>query len=85
MRLEQVLASIGANVRSLRKQRELTQEQLAERADLDLRFVQRVEHGQTNLSVAVLVSLARALGVKPEDFFVPARLGATRLGRPPRR
>ena len=84
MRLEQVLTSIGANVRALRTERKLTQGELAERADLDLRFVQRVEYGQTNLSVAVLVALAHALGVKPEDFFAPARLPAARRGRPSR-
>jgi transcriptional regulator with XRE-family HTH domain len=83
--LNSVLESIGANVRALRLRRGLTQEQLAERADLDLRFVQRVERGQTNLSVAVLVALSTVLEVRPEQLFKAAKVGKARVGRPPKK
>ncbi len=84
-RLEQVLSHIGANVRARRQKLELTQERLAELSDLDLRFVQRVERGQTNLSVAVLVALAGVLETTPAAFFKPATMPAPRVGRPPKR
>jgi transcriptional regulator with XRE-family HTH domain len=60
----------------------LTQEKLAEAAGLDLRFLQRIERGRTNLSVAVLVALAEALGVSPGGLFRKAALPEARRGRP---
>jgi transcriptional regulator with XRE-family HTH domain len=77
-----VLRHIGANVNARRRALGLTQQVLADRADLDLRFVQRVERGQTNLSVAVLVALAGVLETEPEALFAPARLSPARVGRP---
>lgn len=38
----------AANVRRLRGEQGLTQEQAAERADLDPRFYQRCEYGEAN-------------------------------------
>lgn len=72
----------------MRRQREragLTQEKLAEAAELDLRFLQRVERGKTNLSVSVLVSLADALDVAPGFLLKKASLPPPRAGRPPLR
>ena len=83
-RLEQVLGHIGANVHARRTRRALTQEGLAVLAGLDLRFVQRVERGRTNLSVAVLIALAEVLECSPAALLEPATLLAPRVGRPPR-
>jgi transcriptional regulator with XRE-family HTH domain len=60
----------------------MTQEALAELADLDLRFIQRIERGSTNLSVSVLVALADALQVAPTALFREAKLTPPRPGRP---
>jgi transcriptional regulator with XRE-family HTH domain len=75
---------IGANVSRARARAGLTQEKLAEAAEVDLRFLQRVERGRTNLSVAVLVALADALGVAPGSLLRKAALSKARRGRPPR-
>ena len=80
-----LLEAIAANVRRIRLQRGFTQEMLAERAGQDLSYVQRVERGATNLSIAVLVSLASALDVAPSLLLRKARRIATRRGRPPKR
>ncbi|MDC0742605.1 helix-turn-helix transcriptional regulator [Polyangium sp. rjm3] len=69
-------------MRRLRLSRGLTQEQLAEAAELDLRFLQRVERGQTNVGVAVVVALADALAVAPGVLFRKARLPEAKPGRP---
>lgn len=74
---------IGANVYRARLRNGWTQEKLAEAADLDLRFLQRVERGKTNLSVVVVVALADALGVTPGSLFKKAVLPEVRRGRPP--
>jgi transcriptional regulator with XRE-family HTH domain len=76
------LRFIAANTRRWRLRRGLTQEALAEIADLDLRFIQRIERGSTNLSVSVLISLADALALNPTQLFRAAKLEAARPGRP---
>ena len=76
---------IGANLHRARVRAGLTQEQLAEKAELDLRFLQRVERGQTNLSVSVLVALADALAIKPGRLLARAEMPPAQRGRPPRR
>lgn len=81
-RAQELFAYIGANVYRARVRAGLTQEQLAEAAELDLRFLQRVERGKTNLSVAVVVALADALGVAPGSLFKKARLPEVQRGRP---
>ena len=82
-RAEEVLESIAANVVRLRTARGYTQEALAERAELDLRYLQRVERAKVNLSVAVLAQLADALDVAPGRLFRRAKLAPARRGRPP--
>lgn len=77
-----VLGYIGANVRRLRLAKGLTQEALAEAADLDLRFLQRVERAQTNVSVPVIVALADALEVLPGALFRKGVLPEAKPGRP---
>lgn len=60
---------VGANIRRFRKERGLTQEQLAHNANLDLRYLGGIERGEHNPTVAVLGCLAEALDVHPGDFF----------------
>jgi len=60
---------VGANVRRLRKERKLTQEQLAMETEIDLTYLGGIERGRRNPSVSVLARLAEALGVHPRDMF----------------
>jgi transcriptional regulator with XRE-family HTH domain len=80
-----ILTRIAANVRRIRERRGWTQAELAERAELDLRFVQRVEGASLNFGVAALAALAEALDVTPGILFRAATLPAPRRGRPPRK
>ena len=61
MRTQELL---GRRVKELRKGKELTQEQLAERAGLDVKFVGSIERGTENPSIQTLEKLAAALSVK---------------------
>lgn len=83
--LAEFLRSIAANVRRARLRRGLTQEALAERAGQDLSYLQRVERGATNLTVGVLLALAKALGVPPAALVRKARPVPVKRGRPPKR
>lgn len=50
---------IGQNVYSLRMKAEMTQTELADFADLSKRYVQKIEHGEANITVEVVEKLTR--------------------------
>lgn len=81
-RVHTLLRYVAANVQSLRAARGLTQLELAERAELDLRHLQRIERANVNLSIGALLALADSLGVPPSTLFEPADLAPPRVGRP---
>lgn len=81
-RIDQILRYVAANVRHTRLSHGLTQEQLAELAEIDLTYLRRVEAASTNLSVGVLVRIADALEIQPAALFRAAVLLAPRRGRP---
>jgi transcriptional regulator with XRE-family HTH domain len=55
------LRVFGGNVRRLRTAQGVTQEKLAELADLNIRTVQKIEAGQTNILVTTAARIQRAL------------------------
>lgn len=59
---------VGANVRRLRKERKLTQEQLAMETGIDLTYLGGIERGRRNPSLSVLARLAEALAAHPRDL-----------------
>lgn len=59
-----VKINIGDNLRQLRRQQGITQEQLAEMSDVSLNFVSKIERKEKqNISVKTLLSLSSALNV----------------------
>jgi len=67
--VEDLFARIGKNIRKYRKARGMTQEQLAEAAELSAYFVGSIERGQATVSVRSLDQVARALRVSLKDLF----------------
>ena len=61
-------AVVGRNVRRLREQRGLTQEQLAFEARIDLTYVGGIERGRRNPSLMVMVRLAEALEAELKEL-----------------
>ena len=59
---------LGETLRAKRKNAGLTQEKLAEKADLSAIFISRIERGRESPSVDSLVKIARALGLKVSDL-----------------
>jgi transcriptional regulator with XRE-family HTH domain len=49
--------------------RALTQEKLAEKADISRRHLQRIESGEKNPSVGIIAGLRRALDCSWNDLF----------------
>lgn len=60
---------VGANVRRLRVKRELTQEQLAHDAEIDVTYLRGIEAGRRNPSINVVGRLASILAVHLKDLF----------------
>jgi transcriptional regulator with XRE-family HTH domain len=59
---------LGEMIRTKRKKSDLSQEKLAERANLSTVFISRVERGKESPSVDSLLKIAKALGVKVHDL-----------------
>ena len=59
------LAQFGLRVRHLRLERNLSQEDLAELADLHRNYVSQIEGGRRNISLLNILKLARGLKVRP--------------------
>lgn len=61
--MEEVRHRLGSRLRALRQDRQLTQEELAERAEIHPTFLAKIEAGQRLPSLEVIRRLAGALGV----------------------
>ena len=59
--LSKQLAAFGANLRRERVSRDITQERLAEMVDLNIRTVQKIEAGETNILLTTALRIQRAL------------------------
>ncbi|MFN3408478.1 MAG: helix-turn-helix domain-containing protein [Limisphaerales bacterium] len=60
---DSLLLTFGHNVSRLRNQAGFSQDQLAEKADLDRTYLSGIERGVRNPGIKVVIRLARALGV----------------------
>jgi transcriptional regulator with XRE-family HTH domain len=58
---------IGENVRKFRKQRGMTQEKLAEKANLHSVYISQVERADRAITIETLLKITKALGVKLRD------------------
>jgi transcriptional regulator with XRE-family HTH domain len=57
--------NFGRRVRQRRLERDISQEKLAELADLHRNYVGGIERGERNVSLINIVKLAHALAVRP--------------------
>lgn len=62
---------VAANLRRIRHDRQLTQEELAHRAGLSSRYVGSIERAYVSASVAILGRLAEALEIDPRELMSP--------------
>ncbi|WP_432284706.1 helix-turn-helix transcriptional regulator [Aminobacter sp. BA135] len=65
MDLKEVMAR---NLRRARHDKKLTQEELADRAGLSMRYIGAIERGDVSASVTVLGQIADALEIDPSDL-----------------
>ena len=60
---------LGLKIKELRKQKGLSQEKLANLAEIDRTYLPTIEKGERNVSIEVVQKLAKALDVKVKDLF----------------
>ncbi len=65
MDLKEIMAR---NLRQIRHDKKLTQEELADRAGLSMRYVGAIERGDVSASVTVLGQIAVALEIEPGEL-----------------
>jgi transcriptional regulator with XRE-family HTH domain len=64
-----ILEQFGAKVRKYRLKKKLSQEKLAELADLHRTYIGQVECGKRNLALKNVAKLAKALNVSIKELF----------------
>ena len=63
---DDMLRNLGKNIRSLRKSKKMTIDQLAEKSFLSGKYLQGVEVGSRNISIKNLNRISKALDTSPE-------------------
>lgn len=71
---DNALVLFGAAIRSLRKEKEISQEALAYLAGIDRSHMGKIERGERNVTVLNIIRIARALDCRPSELFAQARL-----------
>ena len=64
-----IVISFGLKVKELRKQKNISQEKLAELAGLHRTYIGMIERGEKNLTILNIEKIALALNVKIIDLF----------------
>lgn len=65
---DEYLLRLGEHISAIRKSKNLTLRELAERCTLDFSGIGKIEKGKKNISVMTLVELASGLGVQPKKL-----------------
>ncbi len=67
--MEEAIAHLGKRLKYLRRLKNLTQAQLAERVGLSVNYISQIETGVANPKVKTLFRLAQGLDVEIKDLF----------------
>lgn len=60
---------IGERIRTIRKEKGLTQEALADKSGIHYSYIGGIEHGDRNISLATLEKVIDALEIMPVELF----------------
>ena len=67
--MEDICVRVGFNIRRIREDKAISQEQLAGIADLHRAYVGQIERGEKNIGLRNLEKIAKALKVSIKDLF----------------
>lgn len=77
-----LLRAVGSAIRSLRRERGLSQEALADLANIDRSYMSSVERGLRNISVLNIARIAQALNVPLRDLIAPREMPRPPINTP---
>lgn len=63
------LIQIGLRIKQLRKEKDMSQEQIAFSANISLSQISKLESGRHNTSISSIMSICRALNITISEFF----------------
>ncbi|MDI5891779.1 helix-turn-helix domain-containing protein [Halomonas rhizosphaerae] len=66
---DEILTSFGKNVRNIRKNKGLSQEELAALAGIDRSYMGHIERGEKNITLTKIYQISEALGVEVSELF----------------
>ena len=69
MEKEAVLIALGRKIQALRKERNLSQEQLADMAGVHRTYIGMIERAEKNITLCNIERIAKALEVNIKDLF----------------
>ena len=67
--MSEIVKVLGNNIRRLRKSQNLTQEQLAEKADISVPYMTQIELGQKQPTLETVEAIANALKIPFDGLF----------------
>jgi len=67
-----IQSRVSRNIQRIRREKDLSQEEVAHRADIHQTYLSGVETGKRNPSILVVERIAKALGVDVTEIFKPS-------------
>ena len=64
----EILKKFGDRVRQLRKQKDISQEELAHRSDLHRTYIGMIERAEKNITLLNIEKIANALGIEVSEI-----------------
>lgn len=67
-----IQSRVSRNIQRIRREKDLSQEEVAHRAEIHQTYLSGVETGKRNPSILVVERIAKALGVDVSEIFKPS-------------
>jgi transcriptional regulator with XRE-family HTH domain len=67
------IIAFGKTVRRIRKSRNLTMEELANIAEIEVSQIYRIENAVRNVRLSTVFTVAKALGIHPQELFADVK------------
>jgi len=68
--MEEIRLKFGNNIRKFRKLKNLSIESLAEKSNLNPKYLGSVERAESNISFDNIINLSKALDIEPSELFI---------------
>lgn len=63
-----LIKAVGHRIAFTRRQKKMTQEDLAGEAEINRAFLSNIENGKANFTIEMLEKISKALKVRPQDL-----------------